>query len=62
MKIGLAGEVRPVRFGDERIREAAKQGFTLAIVSAANTPREKVDGIEVVGVKTLVAALEAAIT
>ncbi|MED5421283.1 MAG: DNA repair protein RadA [Pseudomonadota bacterium] len=61
-EIGLAGEVRPVRFGDERIREAAKQGFTLAIVSAANTPREKVDGIEVVGVKTLVAALEAAIT
>jgi DNA repair protein RadA/Sms len=56
-EVGLAGEVRPVRFGEERIREAAKQGFTSAIVPAANAPRRKIDGIEVIPVKSLDAAL-----
>jgi DNA repair protein RadA/Sms len=56
-EIGLAGEVRPVKFGTERISEAAKQGFTLAIVPAANVPQEKPPGIEIVGVKTLNEAL-----
>ena len=56
-EIGLAGEVRPVKFGTERIAEAAKQGFTLAIVPAANVPQEKPPGIEIVGVKTLNEAL-----
>ncbi len=60
-EVGLAGEVRPVRFGEERIREAAKQGFTTAIVPAANVPRGKMDGIAVVGVKSLEAALPAAL-
>ncbi len=60
-EIGLAGEVRPVRFGEERIREAAKQGFTTAIVPDANKPRSKIDGIDIVGVKSLEAALNAAI-
>ncbi len=60
-EVGLAGEVRPVRFGEERIREAAKQGFTTAIVPAANVPRSKMDGIDVVGVKSLEAALSAAL-
>jgi len=58
-EIGLAGEVRPVKFGTERIAEAAKQGFTLAIVPRANVPQEKPDGIEIVGVKTLDEALSA---
>ncbi|HZW59893.1 MAG TPA: DNA repair protein RadA, partial [Woeseiaceae bacterium] len=44
-EIGLAGEVRPVRFGTERIAEAAKQGFTTAIVPRANVPRQQPDGI-----------------
>jgi DNA repair protein RadA/Sms len=35
---GLAGEVRPVQRGQERLREAAKLGFTHAIVPAANRP------------------------
>ena len=56
-EVGLAGEVRPVRFGEERIREAAKQGFTSAIVPFANAPRGKIDGIEVVPVKSLDDAL-----
>lgn len=60
-EIGLAGEVRPVRFGAERITEAAKQGFTFAIVPTANVPRKKIPGIEVVGVRKLDDALEQAI-
>jgi DNA repair protein RadA/Sms len=59
-EIGLAGEVRPVRFGSERIAEAAKQGFTTAIVPATNVPRKKISGIEIIGVKKLGEALDAA--
>lgn len=59
-ELGLAGEVRPVRFGTERIAEAAKQGFTTAIVPKANVPRNAPAGIQVVGVGKLVDALEAA--
>lgn len=60
-EIGLAGEVRPVRFGEERIREAMKQGFTTAIVPLANVPRQKIKGIEVIGVRKLDAALSNAL-
>jgi DNA repair protein RadA/Sms len=60
-EVGLAGEVRPVRFGEERIREAAKQGFEVAIVPAANVPREEISGMEVIGVRKLAAALDHAI-
>ena len=59
-EIGLAGEVRPVRFGGERIAEAAKQGFRRAIVPRGNLPRRRVRGIEVVPVDVLSDALEAA--
>ena len=56
-EIGLAGEIRPVRFGSERIAEGAKQGFKLAIVPQANAPRKKIAGIEVIGVKNVQDAL-----
>lgn len=59
-EVGLAGEVRPVRFGTERISEAAKQGFSLAIVPRSNVPKQKPDGIEIVGVRKLTEALDAA--
>ncbi len=59
-EVGLAGEVRPVKFGTERINEAAKQGFELAIVPAANVAKKPVNGIEVVGVQNLQEALDAA--
>ncbi|MBI1397391.1 MAG: DNA repair protein RadA [Betaproteobacteria bacterium] len=49
-EVGLAGEVRPVQRGQERLREAAKLGFTRAIVPKANRPRSPIDGIEVVPV------------
>ncbi len=59
-EVGLAGEIRPVPFGEERLREAAKHGFTRAIVPAANRPRAPIEGLEVVGVRRLSEALEAA--
>ncbi len=59
-EIGLAGEIRPVRFGTERIAAAAKQGFTRAIVPRGNMPKRAPDGIEVVGVRRLSEALEQA--
>ena len=45
-ELGLTGEVRPVPNGEGRLREAAKHGFTQAIVPQANRPREAIPGIE----------------
>jgi DNA repair protein RadA/Sms len=59
-EVGLAGEVRPVRFGTERLSEAAKQGFSIAIVPKANVPKQKPGGIEIVGVRKFIDALDAA--
>jgi DNA repair protein RadA/Sms len=50
-EVGLAGEVRPVQRGQERLKEAAKLGFKLAIIPKANAPRSAIDGIEVVSVE-----------
>jgi DNA repair protein RadA/Sms len=63
-EIGLTGEIRPVPFGEERLREAGKQGFRRALVPAANVPRKgsaaAIEGLEVVGVSRLQEALEQA--
>jgi DNA repair protein RadA/Sms len=57
-EIGLAGEVRPVANGEERLQEAAKHGFKRAIVPEANRPRRgaKLD-LEVIAVSRLEQAL-----
>ena len=57
-EIGLAGEVRPVKFGTERIEEARKQGFEVAIAATANVPKKATPGMEVVGVRNLEEALD----
>ncbi len=57
-EIGLAGEVRPVPFGEERLREAAKHGFRRAVVAEANVPKQKIEGLEILGVRRLPEALE----
>jgi len=59
-EVGLAGEIRPIPYGEERLREAAKHGFRRAIVPAANAPRSRLEGIEIVAVKRLGEAIEAA--
>jgi DNA repair protein RadA/Sms len=52
-EVGLAGEVRPAPRGQERLREAAKLGFTQALVPRANVPRQPIAGIETIGVDRL---------
>jgi DNA repair protein RadA/Sms len=46
-EIGLTGELRPVAYGEERLREAAKQGFTTALVATENAPRVSIAGLKV---------------
>jgi DNA repair protein RadA/Sms len=61
-EIGLTGEVRPVAYGDERLREARAQGFRLAIVPQANAPRAEPAGMRVIAVTRIAEALEAALS
>ena len=58
-EVGLAGEIRPVPFGEERLREAAKHGFRRAIVPRANVPRRAIEGMQVIGVGRLDEAVAA---
>ena len=57
-ELGLTGEVRPVANGQDRLREAAKHGFTRAILPRANRPREAVPGTKVFPVASLDEALQ----
>jgi len=57
-EIGLAGEVRPVQRGQERLKEAAKLGFTKAIIPKANQAKQKIKGIDELPVENLSQALE----
>lgn len=52
-EIGLAGEVRPVPHGEERLKEAAKHGFKRAIVPLANKPKNGISGMEIIGVSKI---------
>ena len=44
-EVGLAGEVRPAPRGQERLREAAKLGFSVALVPKANMPKKPIEGL-----------------
>ena len=57
-EIGLAGEIRPAPRGQERLKEAAKLGFSMALIPAANAPRKPIEGLEVITVNRLDQALE----
>jgi DNA repair protein RadA/Sms len=57
-EIGLAGEIRPAPRGQERIREAAKLGFTRAMIPEANTPKQPIPGMEVIAVRRVEEAVE----
>jgi DNA repair protein RadA/Sms len=57
-EIGLAGEVRPVQRGQERLKEAAKLGFTQAIIPKANKPKQGIAGMEVIGVERIDQAVD----
>ncbi|MGB7650444.1 MAG: DNA repair protein RadA [Gallionella sp.] len=57
-EVGLAGEVRPVQRGQERLREAAKLGFTHAIIPKANAPKHPIEGMEIIAVDRVEQAVE----
>jgi DNA repair protein RadA/Sms len=57
-EVGLAGEVRPVQGGQMRLKEAAKLGFSKAIVPKSNAPKAKIAGLEVIAVERLDQALQ----
>ena len=50
-EVGLAGEIRPAPRGQERLKEAAKLGFTRALIPEANRPKQAIAGMEVMAVK-----------
>ncbi len=56
-EVGLAGEVRPAPRGQERLREAAKLGFTVAVIPKANAPRQPIDGLEIHAVERIEEAM-----
>lgn len=58
-ELGLAGEVRPVPYGEERLREAAKHGFETAFAPRENIPRRPISGLRTVAVDRLDAILDA---
>jgi len=58
-EVGLSGEIRPVASGQERIAEAAKHGFKVAIVPKANTPKKPPPNLRVIPVTRLSEALDA---
>jgi DNA repair protein RadA/Sms len=57
-EVGLAGEIRPVQRGQERLREAAKLGFSRAVIPAANKPRQAIEGMAIVAVDRIDQALQ----
>jgi DNA repair protein RadA/Sms len=52
-EVGLAGEIRPAPRGQERLREAAKLGFSIALVPKANLPKHQIEGLQVIGVERI---------
>jgi DNA repair protein RadA/Sms len=60
-EVGLAGEVRPAPRGQERLKEAAKLGFSVAVVPKANLPKKNdkaFEGLTVHGVERIEQALQ----
>ncbi len=52
-EVGLAGEIRPVQNGLERLNEAVKHGFKKAIIPKSNQPKQNIEGMEVIAVSRL---------
>jgi DNA repair protein RadA/Sms len=58
-EVGLAGEVRPAPRGQERLKEAAKLGFSTAVVPRANAPKKPIEGLTIHAVDRIEQAMEA---
>ena len=59
-EVGLAGEIRPAPRGQERLREAAKLGFSRVLIPRANAPRQPIEGLETVALERVDDAIRAA--
>jgi len=59
-EVGLAGEVRPAPRGQERLKEAAKLGFSVAIVPKANAPKKAIEGLTIHAVERIEQAIDLA--
>ena len=57
-EVGLSGELRPAPRGQERLKEAAKLGFTHAIIPKANAPRQAIAGMQVIALDRIEQAIE----
>jgi DNA repair protein RadA/Sms len=57
-EVGLAGEIRPAPRGQERLKEAAKLGFTRALIPEANRPRQAIAGMEIIAVRRVEEAFQ----
>ncbi len=57
-EVGLAGEVRPAPRGQERLKEAAKLGFSVAVVPKANAPKKPIEGLTIHAVERVEQAME----
>src|SRR4029077_16815722 len=58
-EVGLAGEGRPAARGLERLREAAKIGFSTALIPKPNAPRKPIEGLEILVAESLTEAISA---
>ena len=58
-EVGLAGEVRPAPRGQERLKEAAKLGFSVAVVPKANAPKKPIEGLTIHAVERVEEAMNA---
>ncbi|HEY9280972.1 MAG TPA: DNA repair protein RadA [Eoetvoesiella sp.] len=56
-EVGLAGEIRPAPRGQERLKEAAKLGFSVALIPKANAPKQPIEGLEIWAVDRVDAAI-----
>jgi DNA repair protein RadA/Sms len=52
-EVGLAGEIRPAPRGQERLREAAKLGFSIAVIPKSNAPKQKIEGMTIIAVERI---------
>jgi DNA repair protein RadA/Sms len=57
-EVGLAGEIRPSPRGQDRLKEAAKLGFSMALIPKANAPKQAIDGLKVIAVDRIEEAID----
>lgn len=57
-EVGLAGEIRPSPRGQDRLKEAAKLGFTCALIPRANAPKQPIEGLNVIAVERIEEAID----